>query len=159
MFIGLLETNVSEILIEIYTFPSKKIRLQILSPNWWSFCLGRNVLIGVGMVKVGKHLYVNASTVQHICIEAHNPQQATVVEVGWFMSTCCVLIMTSLNENIFRVIGPMWGESTGLRWIPLTKANDAEIWCFLWSTPEQTVEQTVETPVNWKAIAIIMRLL
>ena len=22
------------------------------------------------------------------------------------------------------------------RWIPLTKASDAELWCFLWSTPE-----------------------
>ena len=26
------------------------------------------------------------------------------------------------------------------RWIPLTKASDAELWCFLWSSPEQTVE-------------------
>ena len=26
------------------------------------------------------------------------------------------------------------------RWILLTKANDAELWCFLWSTPEQTVK-------------------
>ena len=23
----------------------------------------------------------------------------------------------------------------GHRWIPLTKANDAELWCFLWSVP------------------------
>ena len=26
------------------------------------------------------------------------------------------------------------------RSIPLTKASDAELWCFLWSAPEQTVE-------------------
>ena len=51
-------------------------------------------------------------------------------------------IMTWLNGNIFRVTGPLWGESTGHRWIPLTKASDAELWCFLWSGPEQTVEQT-----------------
>ena len=31
------------------------------------------------------------------------------------------------------------------RWIPLTNAIDAELWCFLWSAPEQTVEQTIET--------------
>ena len=24
----------------------------------------------------------------------------------------------------------------GHRWIPLTKAGDAELWCFPWSTPE-----------------------
>ena len=29
---------------------------------------------------------------------------------------------------------------TGHRWIPPTKASDAELWCFLWSAPEQMVE-------------------
>ena len=38
----------------------------------------------------------------------------------------------------------------------LTKARDAELWRFLWSAPEQTVEQTIETPINWDAIALIM---
>ena len=32
-------------------------------------------------------------------------------------------MMTSSNGNIFRV--------TGLRWIPRTKASDADLWCFL----------------------------
>ena len=49
-------------------------------------------------------------------------------------------MMTSLNGNIFHVTGPLWGESTGHRWIPLTKAIDAELWCFLWSAREQTAE-------------------
>ena len=38
----------------------------------------------------------------------------------------------------------------------LTKASDAELWCFLLSAPEQTVELTFETPVIWDAIALIM---
>ena len=42
--------------------------------------------------------------------------------------------------NIFRVTGPLCEEFTGHRWIALTKASDAELWCFLWSEPEQTVE-------------------
>ena len=54
-------------------------------------------------------------------------------------------MMTSLNGNSFRVTAPLWGESTGHRWIPLTKASDAELWCFLWSAPKQTFEQTIET--------------
>ena len=41
--------------------------------------------------------------------------------------------MTSSNWNIFRVPGPLCGEITGHQWILLTKANDAELWCFLWS--------------------------
>ena len=61
-------------------------------------------------------------------------------------------MMTSSNGNIFRVTSPLWGESTGNRWIPLTNASDAGLWCLLWSTPEQTVEQTVETTVIWDDI-------
>ena len=45
-------------------------------------------------------------------------------------------MMTSSNGNIFRVTGHLCGEFTGLRWIPRTKASDAELWCFLWSAPE-----------------------
>ena len=66
-------------------------------------------------------------------------------------------MMTSWNRNSFRVSGPLWGESTGHRWIPLTMANDAELWCFLWTAPERKrVEQTIETPVIWEAILLIM---
>ena len=31
---------------------------------------------------------------------------------------------------------PLCGEFTGPRWIPRTKASDAELWCFLWSVSE-----------------------
>ena len=47
-----------------------------------------------------------------------------------------IFMRTSSNGNIFRVIGPLCGEFTGHRWIPLTKAFDAELWCF----HEQTIE-------------------
>ena len=46
------------------------------------------------------------------------------------------LMMTSSNGNIFRVTGHLCGEFTGPRWIPNTKASDAELWCFLWFAPE-----------------------
>ena len=58
-----------------------------------------------------------------------------------------------------RITGPLWGESTGHRWIPSTKASDAEFWCFLWSALGQTAEPTIDTPVIWDAIAFIMTLL
>ena len=51
--------------------------------------------------------------------------------------------MTSSNGNILRVTGHLCGEFTGPRWIPHTKASDAELWCFLWSAPELKVEETV----------------
>ena len=65
-------------------------------------------------------------------------------------------MMTSSNGKILRVTGPLWGESTGDRWIPLTEAIDTKCWYFPWSAPEQTAEQTIETPVIWDAIVLIM---
>ena len=54
-------------------------------------------------------------------------------------------ILTLVDQDlqflvIFRVTGPLCEEFTGHQWIPLTKASDAKLWCFLWSAPEQTVE-------------------
>ena len=40
--------------------------------------------------------------------------------------------MMSSNGKIFCVTGHLCGEFTGHRWIPHTKASDAELWCFLW---------------------------
>ena len=38
---------------------------------------------------------------------------------------------TSSNGNIFRVTCPLCGEFIGHRWIPRTKASDAELRCSL----------------------------
>ena len=64
-------------------------------------------------------------------------------------------------ETFFRVTGPLilWGEFTGHWWIPLTKASDAERWCFLWSASEQTVEQTIEKLAIWDVIDLITCLM
>ena len=39
--------------------------------------------------------------------------------------------MTSSNRNIFCVTGHLCREFTGDRWIPSTKASDAELWCLI----------------------------
>ena len=44
-------------------------------------------------------------------------------------------MMTSSNGYILIVTLPLCGKPTGHRWIPRTKARDAELWCFLWSAP------------------------
>ena len=54
-----------------------------------------------------------------------------------------------------------WGhqmETFSALLVRVTKASGAELWCFLWSAPEQTVVQTIDTPVIWDAIALIMTL-
>ena len=85
----------------------------------------------------------------------YNIQHSEVVHIA---QKCWKYIMMSSNGNIFCVTGPLWGETTSDWWIPLTKAIDAEHWCFLWSALEQTVEQTIETLVIWD-IALIMKSL
>ena len=39
--------------------------------------------------------------------------------------------------------------------VTLTKASDTELWYFLWSSSEQTFEQTIETLVIWDTIGLI----
>ena len=71
----------------------------------------------------------------------------------WYYVFCIFflgIMMTSPDGNIFRVTGLCEGN----RWISLTKVSDPEFWCF--SSPEQTVEQTIETPVIWDDISPIM---
>ena len=46
------------------------------------------------------------------------------------ISTPTYYMTTPSNRSIFRVTGHLCGEFTGHRWIPRTKASDAEFWCF-----------------------------
>ena len=46
-----------------------------------------------------------------------------------------LIMMASSTGSIFSVTSLLCGEFTGHRWIPSTKAGDAELWCFLWSAP------------------------
>ena len=79
----------------------------------------------------------------------------SIVEFSVEFALLSTYIMTSSNGKIFHVTGPLWRESTGHMCIPLTKASNADLWCFL-SVPEQTVEQTIETPVIWDSVALII---
>ena len=62
-------------------------------------------------------------------------------------------VMTSSNANFQRY----WSFVRGFHRSPispLTKAS--ELWCLLWSAPEPTVVQTIESSEIWDAIASIM---
>ena len=56
----------------------------------------------------------------------NSPHKASDAELWCFLwstldQTVLSVMMTSWNGNIFRVTGPLCGEFTGHRWIPLTK--------------------------------------
>ena len=125
-----------------------------------------NVLCTTSNVK-----YINSTSVEidwsecrcetklyaHMMIESlENPTQKRNLTKKVQKITRLSMMMMSPNGNISRVTGPLWGETTGHRWIPLIKANDAELWCFFLFASDQTVKQKIETPVIWNDIALIM---
>ena len=100
--------------------------------NEWPIWTGRDVLQPVLRVRWDIWNDINLPSIRYLSHEwGDSPMHEDVI---------------SSNGNIFRVTGPSWGESTGDRWIPLTKDSDAELWCFLWSAPEQTVDAGVKVP-------------
>ena len=81
----------------------------------------------------------------------------------WFMHMAdgTYAMMTSSNRNIFRVTGLLSGEFTGHRRIPLTKASDAELWCFLWAVPEKQLSKIsrrrwFETPSRYYDVTVML---
>ena len=75
------------------------------------------------------------SLIYHL-LDTLMPEQKMVAILKWhFQIHFSSDKMMSSNGNIFRVTGLLCGEFTGRRWIPLTKASDAGLWCFLWSLP------------------------
>ena len=59
----------------------------------------------------------------------------------WTYRWLSVSMMTSLNGNIFRVTGHLRGEFTGPRWIPHTKASDAELDIFFDLRPNKRLSK------------------
>ena len=53
------------------------------------------------------------------------------------------------DNVIFRVTGPLWGESIGHQWIHLIKASNAELWLYIYGP-----EQTIETPAVRDAMSL-----
>ena len=114
---------------------------------------GNRVLLIALCVYFSRETWVQCDMI-HYQLYQHNISTNTKVKHNLLYSTsqklCSLLrlvvffffynMMTSSNGNIFRVTGPLCGEIAGHRWIPRTKASDAELWCFLWSAPEWTLE-------------------
>ena len=50
--------------------------------------------------------------------------KSSIEKSGWLRRHLACM-MASSNGNIFRVASPLWWESTGHRWIPLTRASYA----------------------------------
>ena len=109
--------------------------------------------------------YHNISRIQELLFTwTHYLNQRSLIFTNWvprgtlqrtFKQTCnfrfkkiCILMCflyndhmtTSSNGNLFHVTGPLWGEPTGNRWVPLSKAINARLGCFLrFETPSHSL--------------------
>ena len=88
------------------------------------------------------HFHWNGHQFQHVTANAHRMAQPkwrnNMNLIKAIMTTTRMMIMDD-NDVIkwkhFRVTGHLCREFTSHRWITRTKANNAELWCFLWSAP------------------------
>ena len=118
------------------THVMKKNDLELL----WSrdFCHHMRVNTQSGKARVFSHVaYIYSPNTEDIyvvnCIIKYKRFATTILLDNSTRRYISKTMMTSSNGNIFRVTGHLCGEFTGPRWIPRTKASDAELWCFLWS--------------------------
>ena len=86
------------------------------------------------------HTYTRTGTSNHLSLPMLVPNKSSIgprgtnsIEIWIKIQTSSfkkihLNMRTSSNGIIFRVTGPLRGEFTGHRWIPLTKASDAELW-------------------------------
>ena len=70
------------------------------------------------------HVKISSAKWQAFCLGGH----IHTWHIHWAIIGSAIM---SSNVNIYCITGPLWGESTGRCCIPLTKANYAELWCFL----------------------------
>ena len=63
---------------------------------------------------------------EYICL--HEELSFGTYPLGRIFAT----IMVSSNGNAFGLTGSLCEKFTGHWWIPLTKSNDAKIWCFFY---------------------------
>ena len=68
-----------------------------------------------------KESYIRQSVIEQSKQNVNNQLNMVACDLQW--GCWGQRIMTSSDGNIFRVTGPLYGEFTGHRWIPLIKAN------------------------------------
>ena len=99
LLIGPLGTNFSEILIEIYTFSFKKMRLKGSSAKWRPFCLGLNVLTKI----VPTHLPC-CQCIDHIFMSPPYEMLYACVRMCCCCFCCCLLcfyvVVSSWSSNL-----------------------------------------------------------
>ena len=111
--------------------------IHIIDPLWVEVPITGGFPSQRTMMRKGFHVMTSAWS--KLLNKVWKMRRVNLCKCYWFNGTsfsCGLCMMTSSNGNMFRVTGQLCGEFTGPRWIPRTKASDAQLWCFLWCTSE-----------------------
>ena len=136
--------------------------------NWNACILYWTYYTMLPVLFVLPHLYVTANQNKvyvYILTLSIIAQRALIKAFTWSLFPSAWLYTayhdSMMHDDVFKWkhFPRYWPSVRGIHrspGIPRTKASDAELWCFLWSAPESTVEQTMVRLVIWDAIAPIM---
>ena len=117
-------------LINHVKIPTAKI-VQSRGSAWVDIVLHSSIISNVcWLVFTMRH---TSLTIPMIINLAHRILWCCPLPCLFYVQNPLLCMMTSSNGNIFHVTGHLCGQFTGHRWIPRTKASDAELWYFLWS--------------------------
>ena len=110
-----------------------ELRLSCTNPSIWAMASPGHSLLMFLLFFLSEYVPI---------AQAPHPTRAGFGSDLWLVRIIILFtsMMTSWNGSIFHITGPLCREFIGHRWIPLTKASDAELWCYPWSTPGPTVE-------------------
>ena len=108
--------------------------------GWWFYTpscpLWRHCI--EGNVAFGEHIEAWSNTLCRRDFQSSSLNQNT--SETWLHQSSFLLgrlfMMTSSNGNIFRIAGPLCGNSPVTGEFPTQRASNAELWCFLWSASE-----------------------
>ena len=125
-----------------------------LNQSW-----SRNLTPWINQLNVSNIKKLARLTLETYCPLNHHDQNS--VKVGWkykyILSRKCILnVAFKMPTILFKprcvdIVQVHTRSSAGY-----LLSNDAELWCFFLSAPEQTVEQTNDMPVIWDTFAPIV---
>ena len=142
LLIRKLGTNSIEILNTILTFSFKKMHLKMLAAKWRPFFLGVNVLCKV-------YAYPPACDMPLFKLWRDGDYHWCMCASGHYS------VIAVFPKHQIETSHRYWPFVRGIPRSPVDSPHKYQwcgVWCFLWSA----AEQTMETPVIWDAIALII---
>ena len=145
------------------------MHLKIPSAKWQPFCLGLNVLRNIitYIPWVNMSAWLNPMEAIYILMTLTMWSSYHIQKKTW---TICTILPCMFYDRLgicyshddiikWKHFLYYWPSVRGINRSMVYSSHKGQ-WCtalmFLWSAPEQTVEQTIKMPVIWDAIVLIM---